>query len=340
MASVQDFVVKFNNGEWEDFSSIFGDDINTFLSFIKKRGFLFEIDLNSLYDNDEYLFNSTLKMMLEVDPSYLTTVVQSYLSDVIIRPDGYYLKLRDQEELSEFFKDDQYSREYNDRDVVKSVMREDWWEPYSDTVHDLYDDIIKVLNDKNIQELASRILEICGNQELSLDDYHSDLFEELSDEDGNFIITESNIRDIINDEDSMKSLFKDILNDIYHQLRNMGDNAYNQAYTDEVYNSIWNELSTLFEGKIEWESRKLENNPNTLHIPFVKIQNLYNDVMEFLNDFNGYNETFIDYDGYTSMKTYWMDQHDQFLAIRLSDYPDHNKVEEYINDMFTDYLYY
>jgi hypothetical protein len=339
MASVQDFVVKFNNGEWEDFSSIFGDDINTFLSFIKKRGFLFEIDLNSLYDNDEYLFNSTLKMMLEVDPSYLTTVVQSYLSDVIIRPDGYYLKLRDQEELSEFFKDDQYSREYNDRDVVKSVMGEDWWEPYSDTVHDLYDDIIKVLNDKNIQELASRILEICGNQELNLDDYHSDLFEELSDEDRNFTITESNIRDIINDEDSMKSLFKDILNDIYHQLRNMGDNAYNQAYTDEVYKVIWNELSTLFEGKIEWESKKLENNPNTLHIPFVKIQNLYNDVMEFLNDFNGYNETFIDYDGYTSMKTYWMDQHDQFLTIRLSDYPDHNKVEEYINDMFTDYLY-
>jgi hypothetical protein len=339
MASVQDFVVKFNNGEWEDFSSIFGDDINTFLSFIKKRGFLFEIDLNSLYDNDEYLFNSTLKMMLEVDPSYLTTVVQSYLSDVIIRPDGYYLKLRDQEELSEFFKDDQYSREYNDRDVVKSVMGEDWWEPYSDTVHDLYDDIIKVLNDKNIQELASRIIEICGNQELSLNDYRSDLFEELSDEDGNFIITESNIRDIINDKDSMKSLFNDILNDIYHQLHNMGDNAYNQAYTDEVYNSIWSELSTLFEGKIEWESKKLENNNKTIHLPFLKIRDLYGDVMEFLNDFNGYNETFLDYDGYTTMKTYWMDQHDQFLTIRLSDYPDHNKVEEYINDIFTDYLY-
>jgi hypothetical protein len=61
--------------------------------------------------------------------------------------------------------------------------------------------------------------------------------------------------------------------------------------------------------------------------------------MESLNDFNGYNETFLDYDGYTTMKTYWMDQHDQFLTIRLSDYPDHNKVEEYINDIFTDYLY-
>lgn len=340
MASVQDFVVKFNNGEWEDFSSIFGDSINKFLSFIEKKGFLFDIDLELVYDNDQYLFNPTLKMMLEVDPSYLTTVVQSYLSDVIIRPDGYYLKLRDQEELSEFFKDDQYSREYNDRDVVKSVMSEDWWEPYSDTVHDLYDDIIEELTDKNLQELAARIIEICGNQELSLDDYRSDLFEELSDEDGNFIITESNIRDIINDKDSMKSLFKDILNDIYHRLHNMGDNAYNQAYTDEVYNSIWSELSTLFEGKIEWESKKLENNPKTLHTPFLKIRDLYGDVMEFLNDFDDYNDTFLDYGDYNSMKTYWMDQHDQYLTIRLSDYPDHNKVEKHINDTFTDYLYY
>jgi hypothetical protein len=339
MSSIQDYVIKFNNGEWDEFSQIFNDDANNFLSLIKRRGFLFEIDLKSLYDNDEYLFNPTLKMMLEVDPSYLTKVVQDYLHDVIIRPDGYYLKLRDQEELSEFFKDNQYSREYNDRDVVKSVMGEDWWEPYSDTVHDLYDDIIKELNDKNIQALASRILEICGNQELSLDDYHSDLFEELSDEDRNFIITESNIRDIINDEDSMKSLFKDILNDIYHQLHNMGVNAYNQAYTDKVYKIIWSELSTLFEGKIEWESRKLENNPKTLHIPFVKIRDLYGDVMGFLDDFNGYGDTFIDYDGYTSMKTHWMDQNDEFLTIRIPDYPDSDEVVTNINDIFADYLH-
>jgi hypothetical protein len=119
----------------------------------------------------------------------------------------------------------------------------------------------------------------------------------------------------------------------------MGDNAYNQAYTDKVYKIIWSELSTLFEGKIEWESRKLENNPKTLHIPFVKIRDLYGDVMGFLDDFNGYGDTFIDYDGYTSMKTHWMDQNDEFLTIRIPDYPDSDEVVTNINDIFADYLH-
>jgi hypothetical protein len=196
-----------------------------------------------------------------------------------------------------------------------------------------------VLNEKNIQHLSSRILEIAGNQELSLDDYRSDLFKEIADENRLFIITESNIGEIINDKDSIKSLFNDILSDLYHQLRNMGDNAYNTAYTDMVYEEIWDELSTLFEGKIEWESRQLENNTRTLHTPFLKIRDLYGDVMSFLNDFIKYQDTFVDYSGYTTMKTYWMDNMDEFLTIRLSDYPDHRKVEEYINDMLPDYLY-
>ena len=339
MASLQDYVIKFNNGEWDEFSEIFGDNIENFLSLLKRRGFLFDIDLDQVYYEDSHLFNQVLLTMLSVNPEYLKTVTQTYFDDVAIRPDGYYLKLRDQGELSEFFIDNKYSREYNDRDVVNSVMNEDFWEPYSDTVHDFYDDIIKVLNEKNIQELSSRILEIAGNQELSLDDYHSDLFEEIADENRLFIITESNINEIINDEDSIKLLFKDILNDLYHQLRGMGDDAYNQAYTDMVYEEIWDELSTLFEGKIEWESRQLENNTKTLHTPFLKIKDLYGDVMSFLNDFIKYSDTFVDYSEYITMKTYWMDNMDGFLKIRLSDYPDHRKVEEYINDMLPDYLY-
>lgn len=337
MSKLIEYVEKFNDGEWEDFSQSFGNDVNNFLALLKRRGLLSDISINQIHEFDEYLVNPTMKFMLESDPSLLVKIVQEYLTDVEIRPDGYYLRLRDMEELGEFFSNSRY-RDDNSRDIVNTILGEDYYEPYSDTIYDVYNEIVEELDDKNLIELSTRILELAGNQELSFEDYECELFAEITNEDGFFIITESNIKDVLDDKDAMEALFKGDLNDLKNELRWLGDDAYNRAYGDMAYARVWYELSDLFEGRAEWITKKLQNNPKEQYIPYIKIKDLYRDVITFLDDFSKYSDTFYDHGGYTSMMTHWMEQHDGLLTIRIDDYPDSSKVSEYINDGLIDRL--
>jgi hypothetical protein len=338
MSKIKDLVNRLNDGDWDDISNIFSDNIRLFLSSVKRAGLLSTIDLDNISRHNEELINEIMLFILNNDPSYLNTIVKDNLTDVEVRADGYYLKLADLEELSEFFKDDSWSREYNDREVVKSVLGEDWWEPYSDTIYDVYDEIVNVLTDKNKTLLAERIIGIMGNEELSIEEYNTVLFNDMSDDDGMFIITESNVMSVINDPDAMNKLFEGGLNDLKYQLKNLGDNAYNNAYNDEVYSEVFDELSTHFDGKHEWQTKNLENN-RTLHIPYIKIRNLNADVTNFLEAFKGYTDTLFYYSSYTEMMKHYMDNDGEFLRISVPDYPDSSKVDDYINDGFPDYLY-
>lgn len=338
MSRIKDLVNRLNNGDWDDISDIFGDNIMLFLSSVKRAGLLSTIDLDNISRNNEELINEIMLFILNNDPSYINTIAKDILTDVEVRADGYYLKLADLEELSEFFKDDSWSREYNDREVVKSALGEEWWEPYSDTIYDVYDEIVNVLTDKNKTLLAERIIEIMGNEELSIEEYNTVLFNDMSDDDGIFIITESNVMSVINDPDAMNKLFEGGLNDLKYQLKNLGDNAYNIAYNDEVYSEVFDELSTYFDGKHEWQTKNLENN-RTLHIPYIKIRNLNADVTNFLEAFKGYTDTLFYYSSYTEMMKHYMDNDGEFLRIRVPDYPDSSKVDDYINDGFPDYIY-
>jgi hypothetical protein len=336
MASLSDYIGMFNDGDWDEFSNIFGNDVSKFLLLIKRRGLLDQIDVDSVEYNYASLVNGIQLFMLENDPSYYNTIVKSFLSDVEVRNDGYYLMLSDLTELSEFFKDN-YSRNYNDRDVVKSVLDEDWWEPYSDTVHDVYDDIVEVLNEKNMELLAERVLELVGNKELSLDDYRSQLFEDMSDDNNRFIITESNVKSVVEDKDSMNQLFDGDLDELKNQLNWLGDGSYNIAYNDEVYKEVFDELSTYFVGKHDWvETKKGEK---TVHTPYIKIKDINRDIYNFLYCFKGYDETLYEYGNYNAMVTHYMDNEDEWLTIRIPDYPDDRKVTEYINDGLPDRLY-
>jgi hypothetical protein len=338
MASLSDYIGMFNDGDWDEFSNIFGNDVSKFLLLFKRRGLLDQIDIDSVEYNYASLVNGIQLFMLENDPSYYNTIVKSFLSDVEVRNDGYYLRLRDLEELSEFFKDNTYSREYNDRDVVKNVLGEDWWEPYSDTVHDVYDDIVEVLNEKNMELLAERVLELVGNKELSLDDYLSQLFEDMSDDNNRFIITESNVKSVVEDKDSMNQLFDGDLDELKNQLNWLGDESYNIAYNDEVYKEVFDELSTYFVGKHDWvETKKGEK---TVHTPYIKIKDINRDIYNFLYCFKGYDETLYEYGNYNAMVTHYMDNEDEWLTIRIPDYPDDRKVTEYINDGLPDRLYF
>ncbi len=337
------YVESFNEGNWENFSQVFGDDLNRFLTLLKRKELLHLLDIDNIHYHDEYLVNPILSYMLKSNPNEtLKFIVDKFLNDVEIREDGYYLRLRDLTELSEFFSKYSRSRDIDPRSAVESVLGEDYWDPFSNTIQDVYEEIINVLNDKNIQLLANYIIEQIGGNELSLDEYSSDLFEEISEKqgtEGTFVIDPTNIINIIKDEESLNELLSNDLSDLNSRLHWLGDDAYNISYNDMVYKNVWDSLSDIFEGDINWVEKSMQNRNSNIQVPYIKIKDFYDDVLTFLVDFTQYSDSLFDFGGYTEFKTHWMYQTDSYLDLSIDDYPDYRDVENNINVGFTDRLY-
>jgi hypothetical protein len=357
---LKQIIQNFNNGDWEDVSPIFNRKITTFLKFLKGKNLLDRIDINQipedefpemefldslgLLDNLEYRSvpdessNKFLLYKLEKTPKEtLSFICDKLLSDVELRGEDYYLFLRDREELSQFFKS--YSRETSPRDVAKSVLGEDdVFEPFWDTTDDVYGDVIEVLSKENLDLVSRYIIDRIGNKFLSTVDYDTQFFDNISNEFGEFTITTENVGELLRDEESMKLLLNDDLDDLKQELYSLHSNSYNSAYESEIYDDVRSELERLFVGYIIEESDGRPNHNNL----YIKIRDFYNDIHRFLSTFegSGYNEDNLDYHGsYTEMIKHLMDDGEmEFLDFRIPDYPDHREVEKNINDMLSDYI--
>jgi len=358
---LKQIIQNFNDGDWEDVSPIFNRNITTFFKFLKGKNLLDRIDINQipenefpemefldslgLLDNLEYSSvpdehsNKFLLYKLEKNPSEtLNFICDKLLTDVELRGEGYYLKLKDREELSIFFKD--YSRDTSPRDVVINIFNEDGWDPYWNTTDNVYRDVIEVLNAKNLDSLKSYILKEIGDIELSIEDYDTEFFDDISNEDGYFTITSENVNELIRDEESMKSFFDTDLQDLKQELYSIQNNSYNAAYENEIYRSAMSELEILFIGNIIDD--KSVKNGITHYTDYIQIRDFYNDVHKFLSTYegSGFNEDNLDYHGsYTGIITHLMDEDQmEYLDFRIPDYPDGSVVDEYINDTFNDYI--
>jgi hypothetical protein len=347
---LKQIIQNFNDGDWEDVSPIFNRKITTFLKFLKGKNLLDRIDINQipedefpemefldslgLLDNLEYSSvpdessNKFLLYKLEKTPTEtLAFICDKLLTDVELRGEDYYLRLRDREELSDFFKD--YSRETSPKDVARSVLGEDSWDPYWDTTSDIYRDVIEVLTKKNLAVISHYIIDRIGNQVLSTDDYDTQFFDEISNESGEFTITTENVDELLRDEKSIKLLLNDDLNDLKQELYSLHNNSYNSAYENEIYSSVMSELERLFVG-------------NIIEDKYIQIRDFYNDVHKFLSTFegSGYNDENLDYHGsYTGIIKQLMDEDEmEFLDFRIPDYPDYQEVDKNINDMLTSYI--
>jgi hypothetical protein len=307
------------------------------MEFLDSLGLLYNLEYRSV--PDEVLNKFLLYKLEKIPKETLSFICDNVLTDVELRGEDYYLFLRDREELSQFFKD--YSRDTSPRDVAKSVLGEDdIFEPYWDTTNDVYSDVIEVLTKENLEVISRYIIDRIGNKVLSTSDYDTQFFDSISNESGEFTITTENVGELLRDEESMKLLLNDDLDDLKQELYSLHSNSYNSAYENEVYGDVMSELERLFVGNIiEEQSTK---NDRTYHTPYIKIRDFYNDVNRFLNTFegSGYNEDTLEYHGsYTEMIKHLMDDGEmEYLDFRIPDYPDHREVEKNINDMLSDYI--
>jgi hypothetical protein len=334
------YVNMFNNGEIDDLLENLGD-IRSILRYFHK---LDVIDLVDPFDSnlDDYQ-NEILNYMLNVlnDKKTLDYCI-AQLSDVIPSESGYYLNIRDREDLSVLF--DDRGRDTTTRDVIKAVFEDDMWQPYSDTTDDVYTDVIDELNPENIEHLKTYILDRLTNWKIEVDSNSPELFQNYAD-DGVFYLTSENIGDVIGDEESMKYLMdEDYLDYLESELYSIHSNAYNSAYETEMYDNVMSELETFFNVKsARWESIPLYGNKEKLvehyQLPFNPNE-VVNSIKKYVSDRNRWGVDNFNYiSTWLNMMDTLMEEGDEpRLDFRISDYPDSGLVDKYINEMFGDYI--
>ena len=337
--------IKFGEKDNIDISYIpaneFKKDPELF-DFLSENGFLEDVKYNDLSD---HLRNYYLLWMMNRDEvSTLKFICDNLLTDVEPRSDGYWLRLRDREELAEFFRSSSRRSDYDLQEIAKQALGDGLdYGRYWDTTNDVYEDVIKVLNKKNIQYLANYILKHIGNKDLNVSDYNSDFFEELAQiqaRDGMFQITQDDVIPLINDAEAMEELMDGDLSDLESELHSIHENAYNSAYESMIYKQVMDGLTEYFSPPIDEIATKVGE--KTKYISYIKIRDFYSNVLAFIENNLGddWNESVLEYFGsYTGMMNQLFSE-DIYEPIdfRVDDYPDYREVDLEINDYFGEYI--
>jgi hypothetical protein len=275
-------------------------------------------------------------------------ITNGLITDVKIRPDGFYLHLRDREELEILFCGGR--RDEGARGVAKLVLSEDglghdWY--FDDRVHP--HQVVDELDDANITALKDIIFKEIGDTELSLEDYDSDFFSELSEEQGTegyFRIRAEDLNGLVSDEDAFNELCKKDLDELGSNLRSLYWNSENSAYEDEVYDLVYGGLEEYFEGRISDVPREVtrtDGSKITRYDSYIKIRDFQNIINIFLenNKGGGYSDSHLEYfGGLTELMKEMIYQDDiECIDFRVPEYPDWNRTTKNINEMFYDYVY-
>ena len=371
---VKNLIESFNDGEYEDEIKPYFNTLINFFKFIKKYNLLEELDLREIPPDDfsnelfDYLVENGIMDNLDynsvpeefqnnyllhgLEYNYENTVkyiTSNILGDVEIRPDGFYLYLgNDRDELASFFCGSS-RRDVSPEDVAKQVFSDeglgnDWYFDNNTKPSEVIDD----LNEKNTIHLKDAIFKEIGNVELSLEDYDSDFFESLSEEQGTegyFKIQAEDLNELIKDSDAINELCKNDLSELGQELNSIYWNAYNSAYENEIYKLVYDGLDEFFEGKIDEvpkETTKSDGKKVTTYLNYIKIRDFVGHISLFLENNKGqsYSDSYLDYFGsYTTlMKQLIYDDEFDCIDFRTPDYADWSITRKYINEMFDDYI--
>ena len=367
-----DLVIKFNNGDYVDDIEPYFNDILSFFRYLKKYDLLDEIELGNIpsRDFDEELWEFVVEndlisnsdynylpeefknyfLLYELENNYewvMEYITNNLITDVDKREDGFYLYLKDKEDLSNLFCGS--NRDGGARYVAKMVLSEDglgheWYFDYNRKPFDTIDE----LDETNFTTLKDIIFKEIGNKELSLEDYNSDFFESLSEEQGTegyFRITAEDITELLKDQEAINELCKNDLDELGSNLISVYHWAENGAYEDEVYDYVFGGLEEHFEGRITdvpREVTKTDGSKVTRYDQYIKIRDFQSIIKTFLENTKGqvYNDSHLDYYGDFINLLVGMINEDEIECInfRVPEYPDWSRTTKNINEMFNDYI--
>lgn len=334
---VLDIVNKINNGEIDEIEDLFGG-MSTVFNIINKFDMLHLIDPFSINDMSDR--NSIIHQLIQNDKTSDKIVKQliERLADIEEKNGEYYLDLNDLTDLTDLF--ESYRSDVSPKDVAKSVLSEDYWEPFWDTTDNVYRDVIYELNPENKKYFRNKVLKLLENQDIELDGRSSDLMDELASEQNSetsFKVNEKNIDRIINDEDTMLWLLKNNLDDLRGDLYSVHNNAYNSAYTSEIYRQVWDGLGEYIDtsSSPEWYKFGKGSRVN-IKVTYNQLKSLISD---FFKEYQKYGDDFDYYGSYLGNIEKLMSEgpYDR-INFRISDYPDFREVDKQINQYFGDYI--
>ena len=290
--------------------------------YVKKRKKLHKIDLNSYWvecdrDEEEYFNTLCLDILNEAGPSYFI----QYLSDVVYENETYYVTPWQLKDLSSLFLREE-SR------IVDRVFGSDYDDVFSVESGDInyYFDIVNILNDRNKKYLKERILELTDGQTFSEDDFETSDFDYFN-ENGEFIISD-NIDEILKSSELFNEIVElEPLFTIKLEMENVYNYAYNNAWRNIMFKRIFDSMSDLFYPEFTWENDK----------PKIRIVDFPGFLRTFFTCAN--DENIIDqYDFISFLYTLMGNDCVENPDFKRIDYPPTDKVDEYINDLFIDYL--
>ena len=183
---------------------------------------------------------------------------------------------------------------------------------------------------------------------MSLEDYNSDFFESLSEEQGTegyFRISAQDLNGLISDEEAFNELCRNDLDELGSNLKSLYWHSENSAYEDEVYDLVYGGLEEYFEGRISEVPRevtKTDGSKITRYDQYIKIRNFQSIIKTFLETNKGltYSDSLLDYYGdFTSLLVGMINEDEiECIDFRVPEYPDWNRTRKNINEMFNDYI--
>jgi hypothetical protein len=329
---IDDIIEKFNNNDLE--VEKYFNDYQTFFNMLKKRGLMGEI--NPGVDGSEHWQNEYLLWLYENDKENYYKWIQTLLNDVVIEDGKAYLELNDRGGLAKLFCKN--NRSGLSRDTVESILNGDSdWEPYYNTTDDVYSDVIEELTPENDKTLQEYIVNYLTGEQISPETGELELIASEQGHPDYVEVNMENVKRIIDSEESMKMLLDDKLSDLKGELYSIHSSAYNSAYEEEIWSSIWYELQDYVIGPGEWLSKPHPYKKNTeIQYNKLPLTAFETDINDYLHNNKGYGRTgTLEYHG--SFIDIMAEDRD-CLSVDPPDYPDSRKVDKNINMYFKDYI--
>jgi len=323
-----DLIEFLEDNDLGDFiKKYFNDNTESFMKFLQSKGIIEEM-MDHLVE--EGYLTDVMNIHYEDNPKFVVEFLLGYLDDVIIDGNKYWMVMS-REDMSKFFKDDRD----NSQELAKLVLQEDI--PFLDIDSNIYDltDFISDLTPENVSYLKSLVYNEVEGQEVEIDGVKD-------------IVTV----DVINnmDDDELSKFIKENSPDVLSELENIHRNAEESAIYDELYDDVMNGLRDLFDEhffsrEVPYKRKTYKKGSSEpievqdFHYQ-VDVTKLLPQVVKTVLSWGGY-ESDNDFEYYGSLESlleYYLDEEGEQIRVSWPEWADDERVREYINDNFQDYL--